>query len=245
MLKLYLLLISITGIVGVSYSQSNNCASLTPEQSDLGYKRLSNRCEGFYNPKLSGNLQVVSFITGGNIEFTWNEKTELMISGIDSAASPLHVRAVSLPHNVFYQMDALLDKSKSLNWAVGPYVFRRGIKPGQLGMYGWAGEEDNKIFSPVSVSEKGITTTNKSDIILKIRTVLDLSNFRWNLSRTIGMTCDSVINPFQNFAGDMTAGSIIEIKIPRPAKNISVFCLEIQYRPENKRWQSEILKIKI
>jgi hypothetical protein len=244
MLRLPLLLILSKCIIFIGYSQ-DNCATITPEQSVFGYKRLTNRCEGFYNPRLSGSLQVVSFIKGGNVQFVWNEKAELVVHRADNLQSSIHIRAVSLPTNTFYQMDALLDKNHSLEWPVKPYIYPRGIKPDQLGVYGWSGNEDEKIFSPVSVIEKGSTAPNNQTVVMKIRTVLDLSNFRWNLARANGPMCEPAVGTFQVFEGDMTAGTIIEIKIPQLAATEISLCLEIQYRPENKRWQSEILKIKM
>jgi hypothetical protein len=244
-LKLQLLPILTIGLIYIGHSQ-NNCASLTPEQSEFGYKRLTNRCEGFYNPGLSGNLQVVSFIRGGDIEFRWDKKTELLVFRIDSLQSPLNIRAVSLQHNVFYQMDALLSgNNRSLNWPIEPYIYSRNIKPGELGIYGWSGREDDKIFSPVSVIEKGNNTNKEKVIVLKIRTVLDLTNFRWSLVRANNTVCDSAARTFQVFEGSMNAGDIIEIKISQFTETMRSLCLEIQYRPENSRWQSEIIKIKI
>ncbi len=240
------LIILISGFNCLGSSQENNCASLIPEKSNFGYKQQSNRCEGFYNPRLRGKLQVVSFIMGGDVEFAWDEKTLLIVSRIDKLQLPMNIRAVSLQRNVFYQMDTVLDRNKLLDWPIGPYIYRRNIRPEQLGVYGWSGEEYDKAFSPVIVRQKDINVPNEQSIILKIRTVLDLTHFRWNLYHSSKSICgtESAIDQFQFFEGDMTAGSIIEIKIPNLSENLRSLCLEIQYRPENRRWQSEIFKIR-
>ena len=243
----FLIVLLLSSFYNLSFGQESNCASLIPEDSNFGYKQHSNRCEGFYNPQLSGNLQVVSFIMGGEVKFTWDEKTLLAVSRIDKSEFPINIRAVSLQRNVFYRMDAVLAGDDSLDWPIAPYIYHRNIKPDQLGVYGWSGEEYDKVSSPVIVKQKDGTVSHEQILILKICTVLDLTHFRWNLMHLSGPICgtDAAIDQFQTFEGDMTAGSIIEINFPDMDEDEGTFCLEIQYRPENKRWRSEILKIRM
>jgi hypothetical protein len=42
----------------------------------------------------------------------------------------------------------------------------------------------------------------------------------------------------------MNAGAIIAVELPMPHSTAQERCLEIQFRPDGKRWQSEILKIR-
>lgn len=183
---------------------------------------------------------------GGDVDFPWDAKTLLSVTRIDDSETPLNIRAVSLQRQIFYRMDAVIAGDEPLEWPIAPYIYRRNIRPHQLGVYGWSGEEYDKVFSPVIVAQKDSSIFQKHSIVLKIRTVLDLTHFRWHLNRSTGAICtsDAAIDEFRSFEGEMTAGSIIEIEIPNVNENAGTFCLEIQYRPENKRWQSEILKIR-
>ena len=244
---LTILLLSLIGLQSIEMAFAGDCASLTPEQSEFGYKQLDNRCEGFYIPKLRGQLQVVSFTLGEALHVTWNENTRVTLTPIENQILPVHLRAVSLQRNLFYRMDAVLDGTKSLDWPIAHYLFPRNILPGQIGIYGWTGQEYDKVFTPVMVKVQGENSSDDRTPKLKVRTILDLTHFRWTLINSKGSVChsSSEINTFQFFQGDMSAGKIIAIEIPDSSGNETPDCMEIQYRPNNKRWISEIIKIRL
>lgn len=225
----------------------SDCATLKPEQSALGYRRVRNRCEGFYLPSLSARLQVVSFITASGIEFTWAEDTQLTVAPVKATSGPLHVRAVSLQRNVFYRMDAVLEPAAALIWPIRPFVFPREIRPDQLGVYGWTGDEYDKTFVPVSVRDENSNDRPPGSLTLKIRTVLDLTHFRWALVEPANDVCHARpgVDAFRYYEGGMSAGAIIDLEIPGAIANTGDACLEIQYRPNNQRWMAEKIKIRI
>ena len=230
-----------------SVVSDSDCATLKPEQSALGYRRVRNRCEGFYLPSLSARLQVVSFIPGSRIEFSWAEDTQLIVTPVKATSEPLHVRAVSLQRNVFYRMDAVLEPGAALSWPIRPFVFPREIRPDQLGVYGWAGDEYDKTFLPVRVREENSNDQLPGSLRLKIRTVLDLTHFRWALVEPANDVCHAQpgVDAFRYYEGDMNAGAIIDLEIPGVIANTGDSCLEIQYRPNNQRWMAEKIKIRI
>jgi hypothetical protein len=142
-------------------------------------------------------------------------------------------------------MDSVIDINNSLNWPIGPYVYRRNIGPDQLGIYGWTGEEYDKVFSPVLVRQTDSHSAIENFGVLKIRTVLDLTHFRWSMFPPDESIChfEPELAKFQMFDGDMTAGSVIEIEVPYREERSQFRCLELQYRPDNRRWKSEILRL--
>jgi hypothetical protein len=226
--------------------RKDTCAALTPEQSELGYRQLGNRCEGFYLPRLSGQLQVVSFTPSGDLSFTWRETTRLTVTPLKTFDAALNIRAVSLEPNVFYRMDAVIPGTGSLNWPISPYLYRRPIRPAQLGVYGWTGSEDDKIFVPTVLREQDNAHPVVSMLTLKIRTVLPLTHFRWALVNPRRGVCHSQpgVDTFLYLPGPMGAGTIIPVDLPLPQSPAQERCLEIQYRPDGRRWESEILKIR-
>jgi hypothetical protein len=242
----YFLLLLVVSKVNASLAQSMSCASLPQEKSEFGYKNLGNRCEGFYDTKLSGGtLQVVSFLEG-SIEFTWNLNTELIIEANKDLKYPLNVRAVALQPETLYRMDAVLDTDKTFMWPIGPYIYIRNIRPAQLGVYGWSGNEDDKTFSPINITEKGKAKIGNKVIVLKIRTLLDLVNFRWSFAPTnsyCGLGLGGTPSP--PYKGDMSAGSIIEIQIPQSSEHKKLYCLEIRYQIENQPFQSQLIRIRL
>lgn len=156
-------------------ADDTTCAALAPERSELGYRQLANRCEGFYLPQLSGTLRVVSFTVSDALAFTWNQGTVLRVTSVTPADQPLHLRAVSLRPNVFYRMDAVVTGHASLSWPISPYLYQRNIQPDQIGIYGWVGDEREKKFLPVVVTEEGTGRAATSTLTLKLQTVLGLN----------------------------------------------------------------------
>lgn len=244
LLTLFLAL-SLAGSSFVAPAADTTCAPLAPERSDLGYKHLGNRCEGFYLPQLSGTLQVVSFTLSDQLDFTWHEGTTLVVRPVTVVERPLNLRAVSLRRQVFYRMDAVVDRNEFLSWPISPYLYQRNIRPNQIGVYGWAGNEHDKIFFPVVVTQKGIAPPLASTLILKFQTILELTHFRWTLIDSGRPLCQSRpgVDSFVHYRGDMRAGDVIPIELPI-AHAATDRCLEIQYRPNDRRWQSETLKVR-
>jgi hypothetical protein len=227
-------------------ADDTTCAALAPERSELGYRQLANRCEGFYLPQLSGTLRVVSFTVSDALGFTWNEGTILRVTSVTPADHPLNLRAVSLRPNVFYRMDAVVHGNASLSWPISPYLYQRNIRPNQIGVYGWVGDEREKTFWPVVVTEEGTGRPVPSTLTLKLQTVLDLTHFRWTLLDAARAGCGSRpgVDTFVYYRGDMGAGDVISLGLPPAHSAATERCLEIQYRPSDRRWLSETLKIR-
>ncbi|MEP7169877.1 MAG: hypothetical protein ABI855_10955 [Bacteroidota bacterium] len=218
-----------------SAAQSNNCdSSLEPEQSEFAYKNLNNRCEGFYYQLLSGEpLQVISLLKG-NIEFSWQLNTKLTVKRADSLKSLLNIRAVSIESNVHYRMDATLSGNESFEWPIYPYIYQRNILPKLLGVYGWTGDEYDKIFSPLIVVEKDKSIHNDT-IVLKIRTISNLNQLSYRFIPCVSKTDSKDL-------GNKSANSVIEIKIPPSSKKEGLLNLEIEFIKDDE-WGSDIFKI--
>jgi hypothetical protein len=245
LLTLFLAL-SLSNSTLVARAGDTPCAALAPERSELGYRRLANRCEGFYLPQLSGTLRVVSFTVSDALAFTWNQGTVLRVIPVTPADHPFNLRAVSLRPNVFYRMDAVVPGHESLSWPISPYLYQRNLKPDQIGVYGWVGDEREKTFLPVVVTEEGTGRSATSTTILKLQTVLGLTHFRWTLIDAAGAVCRSQpkVDTFVYYQGNMRSEAVISLGLPRAQAAATERCLEIQYRPSDRPWLSETLRIR-
>ena len=230
------------------FAQNLTCYDLRPENSEVGYKALDNRCEGYYIPKYSGSLQLVSF-TQGNIKYNWSEETVLNVSIVKKVSEPANIRGVSLPRNIHYQMDGFInpEEKNSLRWPIYPFIYNKnkGLTYDKLGVYGWTGSEENKIFIPVSLTEEG-DTIDSDTILIKFRPTSNLTHFRWIFFESdINNSCrtDKPITNKMDYEGDMHAGSIIEIALPGSQEFTGQKCMEINYRSRDKSWKSELINL--
>ena len=246
LLPILVLTCSLASAALVARVDDPSCAALTPERSELGYRRLANRCEGFYLPQLSGSLRVVSFTLNNALDFTWDRGTSLKVTAARPADHRLNLRAVSLRPDVFYRMDAAMHGSASLSWPISPYLYQRNIRPDQIGVYGWIGDERDKTFLPVVVAEEGGGRPDTSTLTIKLQTVLELTHFRWTLLDAARAVCQSRpgVDTFVDYRADMRANAIISLGLPAPQSVAAERCLEIQYRPSDRRWMSETFKLR-
>ena len=227
-------------------AQNQGCSDLTPESSDLGYKSFENRCEGYYIPKYAGSLQLVS-LTNGPIRFSLTDSTMLSISLSKKIEMPVNIRAVSLPRNVHYRLDASLNNETELKWSKSPYLVDRNLDESKVGVYGWIGSEDDKTFIPVTLKEVG-TTINVDSLIIKFRPISDLTHFRWRLYDVDDENrcmMDMPLTKQNDYSGEMNAGNIIEITVPTHIIGQKKICMEVKYRPQKKGWYSNKLKFNL
>ena len=234
-------------LLAAPVASAEDCAPLSPEQSEYGYRQLEDRCEGFYRPKLRGFLQVVSFMTASSLaDVSWDQDTRLLVASADRSGPEANIRAVTLPRDVFYQMDATLEVGGVLEWPIAPFLLPRGVGPEQLGIYGWTGSEEEKTFVPVNVGALGPNEPSDQAVELMLRSEVNLTHFRWSLLQSTPPSCQATpgLDVFESVDSDLGAGSIISITLPQsgPAQTR---CLEIQYRPENRRWKSHMIRIRL
>ena len=159
--------------------------------SFLGYKirEPSVRCEGLYELTVRAMaLEVVGLMAGPTVpDFT--EQTVIKIFGPGYAdlpkglSGPMRVRAVALPLKAYYRMDAVLDESSNLEWPVHEVVKPAGLKPNQIGLFGWVGEENHKTFVPISLREPTNTEELTVDLNLYIRVSSDADRIFWRVRK--------------------------------------------------------------
>lgn len=135
------------------------CDRLRPVSNALGYqvREPSVRCEGLYESTVRAvGLEVVGLLAGAIVP-DLAEQTKVEIFGPapgvlpDGITGPVRVRAVALPLKAYYRMDGVLDEHSSLAWPIGEVVGPAGLDSGQIGLFGWIGDETDKIFVPVGV----------------------------------------------------------------------------------------------
>jgi len=224
LLLLFFLLLPSSGLA------QSSCPSLTPTNGDLGYRNRGNRCEGFYLANASESFQIVSLLQGV-IPQNWQRNTVLKVSAGASISEAVNVRAVPLSQQPFYRMDGVLQSGASLDWPVGDVLFPSNLKPNNVGVYGWIGSENDKIFIPIRVYKKGVSPVpTPNTLVVRAGTDVDGLIWRWapmrdgqcgeyktpqtmgqrNANDPIRITLDSVSSP--SFCVDIQANKKGEIR---------------------------------
>lgn len=132
---------------------SKSCDSTIKPDQELGYRARGNRCEGFYKAKVSAeNLSLVSF-TKGALNFAKDAKELIYISANADVAS-VNLKALGIPMDLHYQMDAQFDANKELIWEANTVLLQNSKTtiPQNIGVLcsnGAAGQQ--AVFYPTQI----------------------------------------------------------------------------------------------
>lgn len=215
MLILISIFISLTLIARNSTSEDMCDRSLKPSKGNYGYVKRNNRCEGMYERKvkISETLDIVRVIRG-NIQYELKDRVIIEVIGPHQPPLPnefIRVRAIALPRRTYYQMDARLENNRLL-WPAGEVLVHFHLYAYRIGVFGWIGSEEEKIFIPVQVIQRGNTASDSSEAIT-IRTAEDIEALKWRFHvegqppQLPYVWRDVIKNPLQ-------AGDIADITLP-------------------------------
>ncbi|MBI5193795.1 MAG: hypothetical protein HZA08_10195 [Nitrospirae bacterium] len=147
--------------------------------------------------------------------------------------SPVNVRAVALYLRSYYRMDTVLPPDRPLIWPLEEVLHPVGLRVNDIGILGWIGNEDDRTFIPLRVSQKGKDSAGQpSDPVnLVIRCAVDVVEVKWSyyVEGEQGATpkWEKV-----NLSPSVSAGNPITITLPEglPAKAI----LEVRAKELNR-----------
>jgi len=128
-----------------------------PQSDPLGYRPRGDRCEGVYAKEVSGTTLVVSFT-----EFVENfdpaAAQKLLVEWTTLGAGKINLRALSLKHNLYYQMDTVRPEgSSSYTWPTD-VLAALNLKKNDLGIIAWAlyevGGTKRAVYFPVRLKQQ-------------------------------------------------------------------------------------------
>ena len=141
-------------------SQENHCDPQLPQAGDdpYGYRLRGDRCEGVYVNEVFATVRVVS-LTASFDEFDPATDRSLTVGWTAPGNESVHLRAYSLRHRLYYQMDSLRPAGRtSYAWAtdlLGALNLRRK----DLGVMAWTtqrvGNAKRDLLLPLSVRRGG------------------------------------------------------------------------------------------
>jgi len=233
MKKRLLFFIILQLILSITFCQCDN--TLKPSDNpQVAYKTRGNRCEGTYTAKVAApSLDVVGFTKG---MFSYKlDKSEVIIIE-NTSGSNIFIRASALPLNTYYRMDAVLEKNAVFKWMVKDVLFNLNIPSNSLGVYGWKGNEREKIFVPV----KPVSSSYKPDkkYYLIIRTSANVLEVKYRYVENANFSS------YESVGAKARAGQPIVIVLPENFKGD--YTIEVAAMLESKsEWVKNQYQISI
>jgi hypothetical protein len=212
----------------LAYGADSTCDAVPPEQSSLGYRFWSDspRCEGLYVSPVSGSAGVsLVSLTMGAIEYKQSDEF-LEIALVQPAKDVTHIRAVGIPLELFYRMDANIAAGRgSLRLPLGDVIAPAHIRSSDLGIYG-ARTLPGGIKGYVPLSVKSATSVAQPGIVAILRAGSDINDVEWRMyGNGLAATPLQAISIGPGLVGQ---GASFRIDLgPHPA--LSTFKLEISY----------------
>jgi hypothetical protein len=172
-------------VVAAGQSTPLDCdPSLRPIAGASGYGDHGDdqRCEGMYESPVSATgLEVVS-VTLGALAFDVEANDHLLVSlpdlkGLD--ASAVRVRAVALPLNTYYRMDALLAPGRTMRWPVGAVIRPWDLSAARLGAFGSIDRNGERIVIPITVAPEEASSGSAVNVVIKLRSPVRLERLLW------------------------------------------------------------------
>jgi len=226
-------------------AQEDSCdESLKPGTGKYGYslRPSDNRCEGLYISQVSGRLQIVSLFRGKLNLHSEHKTIKLSAPGFkELSTSSIHVRAVAIPLNTYYRMDAVITESDPLIWSLDDVVKPIGLNPNQIGIFGWVENNADKVFVPVDVFPEGSTESKGGANLLStlvVRSAVDIEKLAWRSSQEHS----EKVSEWQPYKGDtIRAGQPVSLVLP--GGPTAVLHLEVAAKPSNDTWRRLNLRV--
>ena len=226
-------------------AQEDSCdGSLKPETGQYGYSLRTphNLCEGLYISQVSGRLQIVSLFRGELDLHSEHKTVRVSAPGFkELPTSNIRVRAVAIPLNTYYRMDAVITERAPLIWSLDDVVKPIGLNPNQIGIYGWVENDAGRVFVPLDVFPDGSKDPKGSAnrlSTLVVRPAVDIEKLAWRSS----LNKSDEFSEWQPYNGDtIRAGQPVSLVLPRGPT--ALLQLEIAAKPPNDTWRTLNLRV--
>jgi hypothetical protein len=157
--------------------------SLKPKENDtLCYKdRGNNRCEGFYQGKISGGLQIVSLVRGSfNFQKVIGEKISIICPGYKSY--DVHIRVQAIPMKTYYRMDGRILPGETFLWPLDDVIIHvQSISSADLGLVGYVNESGGNVYIPLQAKSNKVDKNDKNDLHIIFRSTVDVKLLQYKV----------------------------------------------------------------
>lgn len=167
------LLLSLASLSETTFAQASQCdPNLQKADADPnGYRLRGDRCEGVYIKQVAGTTVVASLIEYVE-NFNPTAGQSLRVEWTAPGNSSVRLRAYSLRHRLFYQMDTQPPAgSSSYTWPTN-LLASLNLTKGDLGIVAITsyavGKTNRQIYLPVRVTQRGTATKSSSYQLLLV-----------------------------------------------------------------------------
>lgn len=156
------------------------------EDTDIGYHRYSNRCEGFYRAAVASHPFAVVGLTIGPLRYDIDPGEVLEVS------PPYHkgavrIRAMAIPNKTYYRMDAALAAGQKLSWPIKDVIHKRPyeLTCDKIGLLAMKREKGEEIYLPVQADPRKAPGDADNRFHLILSPAFDFAVFKHRTIQTL------------------------------------------------------------
>ena len=231
-----------TWILSGPLSSQNYDGSVVPDNaSKLPYKSFGTRSEGFYTSSISElpSLDVIG-ATIGKFDFV-PDKTKVLSISSPLWTQPLDVRASGIALRTFYRMDMQVPGGSSVSWNVADVLLARGLTSSDIGVTGYTGANESKLYIPVLVTPSPNNIPNDGKVHLILRATVDVTDVRFRWAPANGGKSGNLSNWTPCTPSSFNRGTPIEIVLP--PFNGTIYIEIAAVNRNNQQWLKNNLNI--
>ncbi len=243
------LLLAIAASVTTPAALAQTCDPLLQREDNqlLGYGPRQNRCEGLYRTIVTqrdfGGLEVVG-VTLGTFQFDLDEQEVIQISSAIVTDEPVEVRAVGIPTNTYYRLDATIAPGQTLNWPVKDVILPAQLRPYQIGLYGWLNAKgaSETMYVPLSTVAARGGAAEDQHLRVTLRATTDVAAVQWRLGRVVRGDCADLAKGYTPLTpAAYYSGQAMTIILPDHLRG--EICLEVAAQARGERWLKRLLHL--
>ena len=150
----------------------------TTGQLAFGPRNGDRRCEGFFTAPVAGEPMALVRMMVGAVP---PDAEELVLSSV--VPRDIWVRAVALPEATFYRMEGLIQTGRTFRWPLREVVkTSTGLKPSDLGIYGWFERDGEIVYTPVRISSGGGPLASGAQVTVVVRANVPFDEILYQVS---------------------------------------------------------------
>ncbi len=219
--------------------------TLTPVQNEkIKYMKRGDRCEGFYRAQLpAGGMDVVGLVQG-SFRFSLDFDERVTITSPLVADRAVHLRAQGIPLKTYYRLDALIAPQGKFTWPIGEVVLLANLRYQNIGIYGWVGSENERLYIPVrTVAAKMKPASDDRQITLYLRSSVNVRKVQWRSALVSAGQCG--VYDGWNILKRGKYRTAQPIRIVLPSFRERERCIETAAREQNSaRWVKCVVRVR-
>jgi len=166
------------GVDSRNVHAQSNCNGVPPlKDSQSGYQKRGDRCEGLYVANVGSHSLAAMSFSLGKIRYELSSAVRLQVSAPGQTES-VNIRAVAIPPKTYYRMDAALPAGTSMVWPVRDVLLPEKLGDSRIGIFAWKGSESAKTLIPVRVVAQEPAGSPGSPV-LTVQASFDAQQVKW------------------------------------------------------------------